>query len=93
MGLCVDLDEEHGIEIRRESIKFNEDDKPQDQQTIFGRDFHVEIEKVALLKLLKFFDNPDHRMRAFGRELLAKYDGLIPEAEKLAPSASQEKHR
>ena len=84
MGLCVDLDKEHGLEIRRESVWLHETTRPREQQTIFGADFHVEIEKTTLLKMVKFLDNLDNRKRVFG-DYLEKYDALIPNAETLKP--------
>lgn len=83
MGYCVDWgDDNIGIEIRRESISLHEDDVPREEQNIFGHDHHVEIGKETLLKVLKFFDDPKNRERAFGPELMAKYASLIPDAEK-----------
>lgn len=82
MGLCLDLDDDHGIEIRRESIVLTEGAVTPERQTIFGYEHSVEVEKIALLKLLKFFDNQKNRQRAFG-PLLAQYDGLIPNAENI----------
>jgi hypothetical protein len=83
MGLCIDLDDDHSIEVNRDSITFVEENgSTGNDQTIFGSPNTVEIDKVALLKLLKFFDDPINRHKAFG-DVLDKYDDLIPKAENL----------
>jgi hypothetical protein len=61
MGLCIDLDKKHGVEIRRESICLHEDDETKDTDIFAYGDHHVEISKKALKKFIQFFNKPENQ--------------------------------
>jgi hypothetical protein len=60
MGLCIDLDRKHGVEIRRESVVLHEDGGTKNTEIFARGDHHVEIGKAALRKFIRFFNRPEN---------------------------------
>ena len=61
MGLCIDVENGLGLEIRRESICITDETGDSEGHIFCYSDGHVEISKEHLRKIIAFFARPQNQ--------------------------------